>query len=181
MQQHIESLIFCSPEPVALSELTVCMKKLHGDHVTQKMVAESLEHICARYTSGPYPFEVVPLAGGYRFLTKPHCRQAVELLVQEHNRKKLSASALETLSIIAYRQPITRAELEQVRGVSCDYALLKLLDRSLIEITGRKDAPGRPVLYGTTPRFLEHMGIHTLRDLPPLKEDLETSEIGVAV
>ena len=180
MQQQIEALIFCSPEPVSLAELTACIRKLHGDDITQKTVSEIVARICEHYSSGPYPFEVIAVAGGYRFLTKPNCRQAVELLVQEQNRRRLSASALETLSIIAYRQPTTRAELEQVRGVSCDYALQKLLERGMIEIYGRKDAPGRPVLYSTTPKFMEHIGLQSLRDLPPLKEDLEVNEIGIA-
>lgn len=181
MRQDLESLIFCSPEPVGMDDLLGCMRKLHGPEITPWMVEEVLEEIMAHYRQGPYPFEVVNLAGGYRFLTKPECRQAVELHLKEQARRKLSASALETLSIIAYRQPITKAEVEQVRGVNCDYAILKLLERNLVAITGRKEAPGRPVIYQTTPRFLEHIGVSSLADLPPVRtEDVEEilNEVG---
>lgn len=170
MKQDLEALIFSSPEPVGLDDLLTCMRKLHGPETTPWMVEETLEEIMAHYQQGSYPFEVVNVAGGYRFLTKPECRQAVELHLKEQAKKKLSTSTLETLSIIAYRQPVTKAEVEQVRGVNCDYAILKLLEKSLIAIAGRKEAPGRPVIYQTTPRFLEHIGIASLADLPPVKE-----------
>ncbi len=165
-----------------MEELLGCMRKLHGPEVTRWAVEETLEAIMAHYHEGSYPFEVVNLAGGYRFLTKPECRAAVEVHLKEQAKKKLSASALETLSIIAYRQPITKAEVEQIRGVNCDYTILKLLERNLVGIAGRKDAPGRPVIYQTTPRFLEHIGVATLADLPPVREaDVEEilSEVGI--
>ncbi len=161
-----------------MGDLLACARKLHGTDVDAELVQAIVDDIMERYRTGPYPFEVVALAGGYQFLTKPEYKDAVATLLAEQARKKLSASALETLAIVAYRQPITKAEVELVRGVSADYALLKLLERGLIAIGGRKDAPGRPVLYQTTPRFLEHVGIRTLADLPPVKEQIGTSELG---
>lgn len=161
-----------------MGDLLACARKLHGADVAEQHVNDALAEIQERYRSGDYPFEVVALAGGYRFLTKPEYKEAVATLLAEQARKKLSTSALETLAIVAYRQPITKAEVEAIRGVSCDYALLKLLERGLVAIGGRKEAPGRPVLYQTTPRFLEHVGIHTLQDLPPVREQLSTHELG---
>jgi len=178
LRQQIEAIIFCAQEPVTVSELLACARKLQGDYVAEADVEALLEEIATHYQSSHYPFEVVALAGGYRFLTKPVHKEAVATLLAEHARKKLSASALETLAIVAYQQPITKAEVEAIRGVSCDYALLKLLERGLVAIGGRKEAVGRPVLYQTTPRFLEHLGVRSLADLPPVREQLDTHEIG---
>jgi segregation and condensation protein B len=178
LRQQLEALIFCAQEPVSRADLLVCARKLHTEAVTEAEVVALLKDLTEQYQAPQYAFEVVEQAGGYRFLTKPIHKQAVATLLAEHARKKLSASALETLAIVAYQQPITKAEVEAIRGVSCDYALLKLLERGLVAIGGRKEAPGRPVLYLTTPKFLEHIGIRTLADLPPVREQFDTHELG---
>jgi segregation and condensation protein B len=178
LRQQLEAIIFCAQEPVTVNDLLACARKLEGDHVQNTDVELLITEIADHYQAPKYPFEVVALAGGYRFLTKPVHKEAVATLLSEQARKKLSASALETLAIVAYQQPITKAEVEAIRGVSCDYALLKLLERGLIAIGGRKEAPGRPVLYNTTPRFLEHVGVRSLADLPPVREQLNTHELG---
>jgi len=178
LRQHIEALIFCAAEPVSVAELLVCARKLQGDQVKEFHIVTLLDELIEHYHAGAYSFEIVAQAGGYRFLTKPVYKTSVALLLTEQARKKLSTSALETLSIVAYQQPITKAEIEAVRGVSSDYALLKLLERGLVAINGRKEAPGRPVLYGTTTRFLEHVGILSLQDLPPVREQTTTHELG---
>lgn len=111
------------------------------------------------------------VAGGYRLATKPELGDYVENVTSVVKPGTLSPAALETLAIIAYKQPITRAEIEAIRGVRVESALTSLLDRDLITEMGRKDAPGRPVLFGTTDTFLAHFGLSTLKDLPPLDEN----------
>jgi segregation and condensation protein B len=132
----------------------------------QTILAELQE----KYLGPEYVFELKNVGGGYQFYTKreyyPYLRQAAVF----KNRKKLSRASLETLAIVAYRQPVTKTEVEFIRGVSCDYALRKLLDKNLVEIQGRADAPGRPLLYGTSSFFMEYFGINDVRDLPKLQE-----------
>ena len=109
LRQQLEALIFCASEPVSLAELLACARKLHGDAVKEFHVVTILDEVMEHYQLGGYPFEVVAQAGGYRFLTKPVYKDAVAALLTEQARKKLSTSALETLSIIAYQQPVTKA------------------------------------------------------------------------
>jgi len=123
-----------------------------------------------KYTSDDYAFELVNLSDGYQFLTQPSYQTSIALLLKQQSKKRLSTSSLETLSIIVYKQPITKANVEQIRGVNCDYAIQKLLEKSLIEIKGKADTIGRPLLYGTTDRFMEYFGINTLKDLPTPKD-----------
>jgi segregation and condensation protein B len=181
LRQQLEALIFCAAEPIPLADLLACARKLHGEEVKEFQVVNVLDALIEHYEQGPHAFQVVAVAGGYCFRTKPDFKEAVTTLIAEQSRKKLSTSALETLSIIAYRQPITKAEIEAIRGVSADYALLKLLERGLVAMGGRKEAPGRPVLYSTTPKFLEHVGLLSLRDLPPVQEQTNTHELGEPV
>lgn len=122
---------------------------------------------------------MVESGGGYQFLTKAAFRPTVEALLKQRVKKRLSTSALETLSIIAYKQPVSRPQLEQIRGVNCDYAIQKLLEKELIVIQGRSDYAGKPILYGTSKKFMDHFGINHLNQLPELKELLQAeNEIG---
>jgi segregation and condensation protein B len=120
------------------------------------------------------PYEIAEVAGGYQFRTRPEFAETIAA-AQPERRLRLSRPALETLAVVAYRQPITRAELEDVRGVDCGAVLRSLLERGLVRIVGRRDAPGRPPLYGTAAGFLETFGLRSLRDLPTLRE-LESLE-----
>ena len=123
-----------------------------------------------------YPFEIKKVGGGYQFFTKKRFHSFVKKATLSKNQKRLTRSALETLSIIAYRQPITKAEMEFIRGVNCDYAVQKLLDKKLVSIVGRSEAPGRPLLYSTSPFFMQYFGLGDIGDLPKLKEFEELAE-----
>jgi len=108
--------------------------------------------------------------GGYQFLTKPAYQASIGILLKQQSKRRLSNSALETLSIIAYKQPVTKSEVENIRGVNCDYAVQKLLEKGLVEIKGKSDGIGRPLLYGTSPSFMEYFGINDLSELPTPKD-----------
>ncbi|RMG65722.1 MAG: SMC-Scp complex subunit ScpB [Bacteroidetes bacterium] len=188
----IESIVFVAAEPVspafilevlngtpetgAAGEAAAEPPHLWERPVTEDEVEAGLEALLKKYQDGIYPFEVRQLAGGYQFLTKRSFYPYVRRTVVQKNQKRLSRAALETLSIIAYRQPITKAEMEFIRGVNCDYAVQKLLDKQLIQITGRADGPGRPLLYGTSPFFMQYFGINEVSDLPKLKEFEDLAE-----
>ncbi len=133
-------------------------------------VLESVEAINEQLNDAGFAFQIYAIGGGYQFLTKPEYQDTVSVYLKQKSKKKLSASALETLAIIAYKQPITRSGLEQIRGVGCDYAVQKLLEKDLIEIKGKADTIGRPVLYGTSQKFMDYFGINHIKDLPQLKD-----------
>lgn len=138
-------------------------------------VLESIESINSQLSETGFSFQIYAIGGGYQFLTKPEYQVTVSTYLKQKSKKKLSASALETLAIIAYKQPITRSAVEQIRGVGCDYAIHKLLEKELIEIKGKAETIGRPVLYGTSQKFMDYFGINHIKDLPQLK-DFATEE-----
>ena len=138
-------------------------------------VLESIEAINEQLNDTGFAFQIYAIGGGYQFLTKPEYQETVSVYLKQKSKKKLSASALETLAIIAYKQPITRSAMEQIRGVGCDYAVQKVLEKELIEIKGKADTIGRPVLYGTSQKFMDYFGINHIKDLPQLK-DFATEE-----
>ncbi len=126
-----------------------------------------------KYQQDEYSFEPIKSGGGYQFLTKPAYQSSISILLKQQSKKRLSNSSLETLAIIAYKQPVTKAEVEQVRGVNCDYAIHKLLEKELIEIRGKAETVGRPTIYGTSSVFMDYFGINDLKDLPSPKEFVE--------
>lgn len=156
-------------------EIQQCLSEMFEAEVPEKDIEASIERIIQQYSDDQYPFEVVKSGGGYQFLTKPAYQASISLLLKNKTKRKLSASAMETLSIIAYKQPVTKNEMEQIRGVNCDYTVQKLLERQLIEIRGKSDGVGRPLLYGTTQKFMDYFGINDISELPQLK-DLIPSE-----
>lgn len=139
--------------------------QLEEDHILA-----ALNELILRYEHDEFAFGLYEMGGGYQFLTKPAYQASIGILLKQQSKKRLSASALETLSIIAYRQPVAKTEIEQIRGVNCDYTVQKLLEKELIEIKGKADTVGRPLLYGTTEKFMEYFGINSLQDLPTLKD-----------
>ncbi len=143
--------------------------------IPEKDIEKGITSIIKRYESEEYAFGVYKMAGGYQFLTKPAYQASIGILLKQQSKKRLSTSALETLSIIAYKQPITKSEAEQIRGVNCDYAIQKLLDKELVEIKGKAETVGRPLLYGTNDKFMDYFGIDDLKDLPTPK-DFKTEE-----
>lgn len=170
LQHHVEALIFSSPNPLPVAEITNVLAQQFSTAPEPEAVAEVVADLQARYQQEDYAFELLELAGGYQFMTKPAYAASIGLLLKEQNRKRLSNSALETLAIIAYKQPVTKNEVEQIRGVACDYALQKLLEKELISIQGKADTLGRPLLYATSPKFERYFGLKNLKDLPTPKD-----------
>ena len=137
----------------------------------------AIQYLQDRYQNPQYAFEIVELAGGFQFLTKGAYHQTVGTLLKQKNKRRLSQAALETLSIIAYKQPVSKSEMEKIRGVNCDYALQKLLEKELVAISGRSDGPGRPLLYSTSEKFMNYFGLRSLRDLPQPKDFREHDQV----
>ncbi len=173
---HIEALIFASDKPLTTIEITDLVNQAFGfmeDKIVADQVDSALEGIVEKYQSEFYPFEVRQSGGGWQFLTKKEFHKTVAQLNGEKFLKRLSAAALETLAIVAYKQPVTKGEIEAIRGVSSDYAVQKLLEKELIVITGRNEKlPGHPLVYATSKSFMDYFGINTPEDLPKIKEVL---------
>ena len=165
----VESMIFASEEELNSKQLKDIIDK-GGIRVSIAEIEESVSMLNDEYKRNNKPYEIIRIAGGYSFSTKQDYGRFVGKLYEEKQKKKLSQSALETLSVIAYKQPVTRSEIEFIRGVNVDYIVNSLLEKELITITGRSDTPGRPILYGTTKTFLKVLGLNSLEDLPKLKE-----------
>ncbi len=173
---HIEALIFASDKPLPTLEVTDLVNNALGfmdDKISLDQVEAALEGITEKYSADFYPFEVVQSGGGWQFLTRKEFHKTVAQLNGEKFMKRLSSAALETLSIIAYKQPVTKGEIEAIRGVSSDYAVHKLLEKELIIISGRNEhAPGQPLLYATSKTFMDYFGINSAEELPKIKEVL---------
>jgi segregation and condensation protein B len=173
---HIEALIFASDKPLSSAEITELINQAFGfmeDKIVPEQVDAALEGIVEKYNSEFYPFEVKESGGGWQFLTKKDFHKTVAQLNGEKFLKRLSAAALETLAIIAYKQPVTKGEVEAIRGVSSDYAVQKLLEKELIVITGRNEKlPGHPLVYATSKSFMDYFGINSADDLPKIREVL---------
>jgi segregation and condensation protein B len=173
---HIEALIFASDKPLSTLEVTDLVNNALGfmeDKVSLDRVEAALEGITEKYAAEFYPFEVKQSGGGWQFLTKKDYHKTIAQLNGDKFLKRLSAAALETLAIIAYKQPVTKSEIEAIRGVSSDYAVQKLLEKELIIISGRNEkAPGQPLVYATSKNFMDYFGINSADDLPKIKEVL---------
>jgi segregation and condensation protein B len=173
---HIEALIFASDKPLTPIDITELINNAFGfmeDKVTLDHVEASIEGIVEKYNSEFYPFEVKQSGGGWQFLTKKDYHKTIAQLNGEKFLKRLSAAALETLAIIAYKQPITKGEIETIRGVSTDYTIQKLLEKELIVISGRNEQlPGHPLIYSTSKSFMDYFGVNSADDLPKIKEVL---------
>ncbi len=167
----IESLLFVSPEPVSVQRLVAIM----GD-VTKADVAQALRSLGEELDQEGRGVRLVEIAGGFRLVTKQEYATWIKRLDKTKSAAKLSRSALESLAIIAYKQPIVRSEIEEIRGVETSGVVRTLLERKLVRIVGRKEVPGRPIMYGTTKFFLEHFGLNDLTQLPPLREFTELGE-----
>jgi segregation and condensation protein B len=170
LHRHIEAIIFCSPKPVQPEEIAACLNEMFGTAVEMEAIEKALIELEVHYQSDAFSFGLFKMGGGYQFLTKPAYQASIGIFLKQQSKKRLSTSALETLSIVAYKQPVTKSELELIRGVNCDYTLQKLLEKELIEIKGKAETVGRPLLYGTTDKFMEYFGINSLRELPTLKD-----------
>lgn len=173
---HIEALIFASEKPLAVAEIVELLNNALGfieDRAVQEQVEVAIDTIAEKYQSEFYAFGLMESGGGWQFLTKPEYHKTIAQLNGDRFLKKLSVASIETLSIIAYKQPVTKSEIEAIRGVNCDYAVQKLLEKELIIISGRReDAVGKPLIYGTSKNFMDYFGINSATDLPKIKEIL---------
>ncbi|HPZ87492.1 MAG TPA: SMC-Scp complex subunit ScpB [Flavihumibacter sp.] len=173
---HIESLIFASEKPLSAIELTDLINQAFGfmeDKITLEQVESALEGVIEKYQSEFYPFEIRFSGNGWQFLTKRDYHKTVAQLNGDKFLKRLSGAAMETLAIIAYKQPITKSEIESIRGVSADYSIQKLLEKELIIIAGRnEDMPGKPLVYTTSRSFMDYFGLNGPEDMPKIKEVL---------
>jgi segregation and condensation protein B len=170
LPQQIESLIFATDHPVRVPEILEVLEEAFGARFPEEEILQAVETLRAKYADEAFAFELVEINEGYQFLTKGAYHHTVGIYLKQTTRKRLSRSAIETLSIVAYKQPVTKTELEKIRGVSCDYALQKLLEKELVTIVGRAETPGRPLLYGTSDKFMDYFGLKSLQDLPTPKE-----------
>lgn len=166
LPRHIEALIFCSPQPLGIDEIHRCLMEIVDADIAVDLLEKALAELQEKYCSEDYSFSLEHLGSGYQFLTKPAYQASIATLLKQQSQKRLSTAQMETLSIIAYKQPVTKTELEQIRGVNCDYSLQKLLEKGLIMIKGKSDSLGRPLLYGTSEKFMNYFGINDLKDLP---------------
>jgi segregation and condensation protein B len=173
---HVEALIFASDRALSTLELTDLINQAFGfmeDKIPMDQVEAAVEGIAEKYAAEFYPFEVRQSGGGWQFLTKKEYHKTIAQLNGDKFLKRLSVAALETLAIIAYKQPVTKGEIEAIRGVSSDYAVQKLLEKELIVISGRNEKlPGHPLLYATSKSFMDYFGINSPEDLPKIREVL---------
>ena len=190
LAQHIEALIFATDTPISFDEIAECLEVTFETTFTQEDVAAALDQVSTRFSQADSAIDLVEVGGGYQFMTKGAYHGVIATWLKQTTNKRLSKAALETLAIIAYKQPVSKSEAEAIRGVSCDYSLQKLLEKELVSIVGRSDGPGRPLLYGTSPKFMDYFGLKDLKDLPqpkdfkdpdneigeraPIDEDMET-------
>jgi segregation and condensation protein B len=173
----IEALLFSAQKPLSIREMATVIKGAEDEvsrnefaHVSQAEVAGALEQLKIEYVQEQRAFQLIEKAEGWQLATDPKYAQWVRQLFPAPKPARLSAPALETLAIIAYRQPITRADVEAVRGVNIDGVLQTLMERALVKIAGRAEIPGRPLLYETTQFFLDHFGLRALDELPNVEE-----------
>lgn len=173
---HIEALIFASDKPLTPVEITELVNTALGfieDRASLDQVDAAIAGIKEKYGSEFYAFELKQIGGGWQFLTKPEFHKTVALINGDKFIKRLSTAAMETLAIIAYKQPITKSEMESIRGVNCDYAVQKLLEKDLVIISGRnEDAVGKPLIYSTSKSFMDYFGINSADELPKISEVL---------
>ena len=169
-RQAIGALLFASDRPLSIGRIAEALGDIDPD-IVANLMQELREDIDGR----DLPFTLTEIAGGYQFVTKPQYAPYVRRLFQIKKSKQLSKALLETLAIIAYKQPVTRAEVESIRGVSVSYAFESLQEKRLIRVVGVAELPGRPKLYRTTDEFLIHFGLKTLRELPSIEELREMS------
>jgi len=170
MKQHIEALVFAAPQAIPTADIKLVLEEALQTEVPEADILAAIGEIREQFSKDDFAFELVEIAGGWQFLTKGAYHNTVAIHLKQTTKKRLSQAAMETLALIAYKQPVTRSELEEIRGVNCDYALQKLLEKELVTIAGRSEGPGRPLLYATSEKFMDYLGINSLSDLPKPKD-----------
>lgn len=171
----VEALIFAAPEPLSVNQIRAIfqdaiVRNNGSQQIEPETVRQSVTDLNLEYEKSGRPYRIVQIAGGYQFATLSDYAEWLGKLYKEQGRRKLSQSGVETLAIVAYKQPVTKAEIEKIRGVNCDYVIKTLLEKELLTVTGRAESVGRPLLYGTTKEFLKHFGLNDITDLPRPRE-----------
>lgn len=167
---NIEAIIFAADAGISQKDLRDILKDALAIEISKSELAELIGRLKMKYDADEFPLTLSTIDGRLQFLTKPAYYEAVHQLQVHKERKRLSQAALETLAIVAYRQPVTKIDIEQIRGVSCDYALQRLLEKGLIKIAGKAKTIGKPLLYATSSAFMDHFGLSSTKDLPQLKD-----------
>ncbi len=170
LAQHIEALIFAADAPLSPDDIRQVLEEAFETEFTPEAVDNAISEVKARYAVDEFAIELVQIAGGLQFMTKGAYHATIGTWLKQTTKRRLSQAAIETLSIIAYKQPVSKTDIEQIRGVSSDYSLQKLLEKELVSITGRSEGPGRPLLYGTSIKFMDYFGLKDLSDLPKPKD-----------
>ena len=174
VEEILEVLFFATDEPISLRQVMELLQALDTNErprrVSEEILLQTIQGLNDQYEKDGRAFRLVKVAGGYQFATTPRFAVLLGKMVKERARRKLSQAALESLAVIAYKQPVTKPEIESIRGVNADYVVRSLLERDLITIVGRSATPGRPLLYGTTKHFLKHFGLNDLSELPKPRE-----------
>ena len=170
LAQHIESLIFVAEKPINLKDLQSSLENSLEAEFNPEEIQKVISGLKDKYAQADFAMELVEISNGFQFLTKPAFHNTVGNYLKITTKKRLSRAAIETLSIIAYKQPVSKPEMERIRGVNADYSLQKLLEKEIVEIVGRSDGPGKPLLYGTNDKFMDYFGLKSIGDLPKLKD-----------
>ena len=176
LARYIEALIFIAKDPIDVDGIKKSIDNAYEVSIEREDIENAIAYLQGQYADEQYSFEIVEIAEGYQFLTKGAYHAVVDAYLKQNNPKRLSRAALETLSIIAYKQPVVKSDVEHIRGVNCDYTIQKLLEKELIEIKGREDSPGKPLIYTTSEKFMNYFGLKSIKDLPQLKEFQEKEE-----
>lgn len=172
---HIESILFVADRAVPLDDIRQVLEESFEQSFADEDIAEALDWLRRELDESGRAIELVEINEGFQLLTRGAFHDTVSRFLRLGNTRRLTRAALETLAIVAYRQPVTKTELEQIRGVNCDYSIQKLLEKDLVEIVGREEGPGRPLLYGTGQRFMDYFGLKSMADLPKPKEFAEVA------
>ncbi|MBK8347631.1 MAG: SMC-Scp complex subunit ScpB [Saprospiraceae bacterium] len=167
---HIESLIFTSNPSISFDDIKTALEESMSLQFSDEEISDQIGSLMEKYAQDDFSMEIIEIGGGFRFMTKGAYHHTVGTFLRQNTHKKLSKSAMETLAIIAYKQPVTKTELESIRGVNSDYTIQKLLEKDLVEISGRSEGPGKPLLYSTTAKFTDYFGLKGIEDLPKPKE-----------
>lgn len=169
----IEALIFSSVNPLSAYEIQQILEETFEVKYDIREIEGNINRLIEKYSSTDFAIELTEISEGFTFMSKQVFHPAVAVMLKQTEKKKLSKAAMETLSIIAYKQPVTKSDIEAIRGVNCDYAIQKLLERDLIDIMGRSDGPGRPLIFKTSNFFMDYFGLKSVKDLPQIKEVTE--------
>ncbi len=167
---HIECLIFSANPSISYDDIKDALEESLGTTFTDTDISAQIDLLVQKYQNDTFSIEIIEISGGFRFMTKGAYHHTIGTYLKQNTNKKLSKSALESLAIIAYKQPVTKTEIESIRGVNSDYTIQKLLEKDLIEISGRSEGPGKPLLYSTTTKFMDYFGLKSIEDMPKPKE-----------